>query len=320
MGEVFMMGGASGGSDVEDANATTSQVLSGATFYSNENEGDSVLTGTMPNNGSLNPEELSAGDSYEIPSGYTDGGTVIAKSLAEQTVASADASKILEGSTAWVNGEIVTGEMANNGALNPSALSAGGSYTIPAGYTSGGTVDAETLASQTPGTATADQILSGQTAWVDGSKITGTMTNRGAVSGSISTSGGTYTIPAGYHNGSGKVTGATFTKAKSGSFSFTGGTITTTSSKNYGDYTCSINFGFTPTYVFIQFPDINANTSIFHNVRMCVSNINSTYCAESTGLQAQLINVSSSGCTLRITGFTENTVIAGSGTAYYVAC
>lgn len=51
--------------------------------------------------------------------------------------------------------------------------------------------------------ATASQILSGRTAYVKGSKITGTMTNRGAWNATIS---GSVTIPAGYHNGSGRVT------------------------------------------------------------------------------------------------------------------
>jgi len=35
---------------------------------------------------------------------------------------------------------------------------------------------------------------------------TGTMTNNGAVTNTITTQGGSYTIPSGYHNGSGKVT------------------------------------------------------------------------------------------------------------------
>ena len=52
--------------------------------------------------------------------------------------------------------------------------------------------------------ATASQILSGRTAYVKGSKITGTMTNRGAWNATISS--GSVTIPAGYHNGSGRVT------------------------------------------------------------------------------------------------------------------
>lgn len=53
--------------------------------------------------------------------------------------------------------------------------------------------------------ATASQILSGATAYVQGSKVTGTMTNNGAVSGTISSKSEQYTVPAGYHDGSGKV-------------------------------------------------------------------------------------------------------------------
>lgn len=53
--------------------------------------------------------------------------------------------------------------------------------------------------------ATASQILSGATAYVQGSKVTGTMTNNGAVSGTISTKSQQYTVPVGYHDGSGKV-------------------------------------------------------------------------------------------------------------------
>lgn len=61
------------------------------------------------------------------------------------------------------------------------------------------------------GNAVAADVLLGKTFYSTSAatKITGTMTNRGAVTGSISTSGGNYTIPAGYHNGSGKVTGPT---------------------------------------------------------------------------------------------------------------
>lgn len=57
--------------------------------------------------------------------------------------------------------------------------------------------------------ATASQILSQATAYVQGSKVTGTMTNNGAVSGTISTKAQQYTVPAGYHDGSGKVQIAT---------------------------------------------------------------------------------------------------------------
>lgn len=54
-------------------------------------------------------------------------------------------------------------------------------------------------------TATASEILIGKTAYNKAAKITGTMPNRGAVSGKISTKTGTYTVPQGYHDGSGKV-------------------------------------------------------------------------------------------------------------------
>lgn len=54
-------------------------------------------------------------------------------------------------------------------------------------------------------TATADEILTGKTAYVRGSQITGAMKNNGAVTGKISTKAGVYTVPQGYHDGSGKV-------------------------------------------------------------------------------------------------------------------
>ena len=54
-------------------------------------------------------------------------------------------------------------------------------------------------------TASADEILATKTAYVSGSKVTGTMPNNGAVTGTISTKAGQYTIPIGFHDGSGKV-------------------------------------------------------------------------------------------------------------------
>lgn len=54
-------------------------------------------------------------------------------------------------------------------------------------------------------TATEAEILTGKTAYNKGVKITGKMANNGAVSGTISTKDGAYTVPQGYHDGSGKV-------------------------------------------------------------------------------------------------------------------
>lgn len=53
--------------------------------------------------------------------------------------------------------------------------------------------------------ATQDHILTGKSAYVNGSKVNGTMPNRGGVTGTISTKAGEYTIQQGYHDGSGKV-------------------------------------------------------------------------------------------------------------------
>lgn len=55
-------------------------------------------------------------------------------------------------------------------------------------------------------TAAVAEILLGKTAYARGSKITGTMPNNGKANGVITTVSGKYTIPQGYHDGSGGVT------------------------------------------------------------------------------------------------------------------
>lgn len=88
----------------------------------------------------------------------------------------ATAGDVLKGKIAGVKGndEPVAGSMPNNGAQS-AALNCGQSKVIPAGYTTGGTVTANSLASQTPGTAAAADILAGDTAWVNGNKVVGAM-------------------------------------------------------------------------------------------------------------------------------------------------
>lgn len=54
-------------------------------------------------------------------------------------------------------------------------------------------------------TAAAAELLTGKTAYVRGQKITGTMPNNGAVAGKITDAKTAYTVPMGYHDGSGKV-------------------------------------------------------------------------------------------------------------------
>ena len=54
-------------------------------------------------------------------------------------------------------------------------------------------------------TALVGEILSGKTAHARGTLLTGTMPNNGAVSGNITTKAQEYSVPQGYHDGSGKV-------------------------------------------------------------------------------------------------------------------
>ncbi len=72
------------------------------------------------------------------------------------------------------------------------------------------TYDADT----SDATAGASEILATKTAYVSGTKITGTMPNRGAATGTITTKDGVYTIPNGYHDGSGTVSISATEQAK----------------------------------------------------------------------------------------------------------
>ena len=57
----------------------------------------------------------------------------------------------------------------------------------------------------TDATAVAAEILNGKTAYARGAKVTGSMVNNGAVTGTIAAKADQYTVPIGYHDGSGKV-------------------------------------------------------------------------------------------------------------------
>ena len=166
------------------------------------------LTGSMPDNGSES-DTILAGQTHIISAGYHDGtGEIIAESLDVQTPGSATAADILDTKTAWVNGERITGtiEINNTNSIN---LDAGETRTFTAAYFSNGiSISATSLASQTPGSATATDILNTKIAWVNGIQLTGTMPDNGAVSSTLNC-GSNYIIPAGYHNGSGIITAAT---------------------------------------------------------------------------------------------------------------
>ena len=97
------------------------------------------------------------------------------------------------------NGNIQTGTLSLSGNAGTGDVKSGKTF-----YSNSWTKHTGTLALS--GNASASQVLSGRTFYSNSwTKQTGTMVNRGAVSKSISP-GSSYTIPAGDHNGSGKVT------------------------------------------------------------------------------------------------------------------
>lgn len=91
-------------------------------------------------------------------------------------------------------------------------VASGKKFHLPSGATSTGTntYDADT----SDATAVAAEILTDKTAYKNGTKLIGTMPNRGAIAGSITTVSGEYTVPQGYHDGSGKVSIAATEQAK----------------------------------------------------------------------------------------------------------
>lgn len=197
------------------------------------------VTGTMPNIGQQSAT-LVSGESVTISKGYHNGtGKITVRALSDQTTGTGTAADVLKGKIVWVNGKEITGTMPNNGAVS-STLAAGGSYTVPMGYHNGaGKISAKTLAEQTVGNATATDIMSGKTAWVNGKQITGTVT---VITPSTITFpiNGTYTIPKGYHNGTGKLVQNIPTKgAQTAASAYNAQTIKTSGYYMTGDITIS---------------------------------------------------------------------------------
>ena len=93
-----------------------------------------------------------------------------------------------------------------------SDVLSGKKFHLPSGAPGTGTCNYD--ADTSDATATAAEILASKTAYKNGSKLTGTMPNRGAVSGSITTKADEYTVPQGYHDGSGKVSISATEQAK----------------------------------------------------------------------------------------------------------
>jgi hypothetical protein len=162
--------------DVTSVTAAEGEVLVGKVFVTSTG---AVKTGTMPNNGAVS-KELVQGDyanGYTIPAGYHNGsGKVNIKSQ-------------WKGVTPTKSRQIINGD-------NQAFLTSVTVEAIPDKYQD-----------VTGVTATKDKVLEGS-AFVDseGSVVNGAMTNNGAVTATIDgLTTASYTIPKGYHSGSGTV-------------------------------------------------------------------------------------------------------------------
>lgn len=158
--------------DVSSVTATAADVLGNKVFVTSTGE---VTAGTMANQGAVNKTLDVEATSYTVPAGYHNGNGAVSIVLEEKTAtptkaqqditptsgkvlskvtvaaipdefvdtsnADAVAANILLNKTAYVSGTKVTGTMPNNGAISATidGLTVT-SYSVSAGYTSGGTV------------------------------------------------------------------------------------------------------------------------------------------------------------------------------------
>lgn len=158
--------------DTSPVTAGAGDVLANKVIVNADGE---TVAGTMPNNGAVSKTLDAATKSYTVPAGYHDGtgkvqivteektatptkaaqeitpatGKVLSKvsigaipaNYIDTSDADALAADLLEDKTAYVDGAKVTGTMANNGAISQTIDGLNvTSYTVPAGYTSGGSV------------------------------------------------------------------------------------------------------------------------------------------------------------------------------------
>ena len=162
--------------NVSGVTATAADVL--ATKVIVDATGASV-TGTMPNVGSVSKvlDATSGNQSYTVPAGKHSGSGTVSIVLENKSATPTTSSQNITPTTGKVLGKVTVA-------------------AIPSEYKDTTNVD-----------ATAADVLAGKTIVTGSGEVEGTMTNRGAVSKTLDATTGnqSYTVPAGYHNGSGAV-------------------------------------------------------------------------------------------------------------------
>lgn len=182
------------GTDTSDATATAAQLLSGSTAYAK----GSKITGTMADYSGKNLGYPASGETY------TDDGTPVTRLYLTNYVAVKKASNSLPlirvrlGMSAAVNEHTYVDIPVNN--FTEGNIKAG----VVMGYAEGNIGIKGTFTADA--TATAAQILEGQIAYVRGSKVTGTIADKGTYNGGCSSAtlyeNRVYVrFPGGYYHG-----------------------------------------------------------------------------------------------------------------------
>lgn len=175
--------------DVSSVDATAADVLVGKTIVTSNG---TVTAGKMVNNGAVTKSLDTTTKSYTIPKGYHNGSGAVSITTEEKSATPTTSSQDIKP---------IAGKVLSKVTVNP----------IPANF-----------ADVTDATAVAANLLTGKVAYgaqvgedevVTAVKIEGAMPNNGGVTQSLTTTVTSYTIPAGYHDGTGKVSITTETKS-----------------------------------------------------------------------------------------------------------
>ena len=205
------------GLDTSDATATAGAILKGKTAYAK----GSKVTGTLEYipNGSNTVESIK---DAELGTSQIDG------------VRNLKMSKTITTPVALLENTVLSTytPIKNLGDATAADVAAGKTFTSAAGLKVTGTHECAAGLDTSDATATAGDILSGKTAYVNGSKVTGSIPTKSA--SDITANGQTVTVPAGYYASSANKSVETATQATPAISVDTSGKITATSEQSAG--------------------------------------------------------------------------------------